>query len=70
MLAWVQAVSPELPAEILKATANRVFIDCKENGFSKSLSLGYNVLYSAALYLETGKTLMGNRTKTFFEEAK
>lgn len=67
-LAWVQSIAPEVPAELLKSTAEWVFMDCKENGFSKDLSRGYNILVSAAIYLETGATLIGNRTKTFFEE--
>ena len=56
------------PAEIIKSTAELVFKDVKENGFSKELCIGYNMLVSAALYLERGETLIGNRSKTWFEE--
>jgi hypothetical protein len=57
-----------LGAELLKITAGLVFDDVKQNGFSRDIAIGYNILLSAALYLETGATGIGNRTEKFFAQ--
>jgi len=55
--------------ERCNSIAERVFTDCQENGFSKMLARGYNILISARNYLETGKPMIGNRTHWFFMES-
>ena len=52
--------------ETLTSIAELVFRDCKQNGFSKELSFGYNVLVSACHYLRTGSTMIGSRCEHFF----
>lgn len=54
--------------ELLTSTAELVFQDCKQNGFSKELAMGYNILVSAAHYLKTGEVMVGDRTGKFFTE--
>jgi hypothetical protein len=64
----LQSFAPELATEVIKSTADRVFLDVHENGFSKDLCLAYNMLISAARYLETGQPMVASRARVFFTE--
>lgn len=61
-------VMPEVPSEMLRSTAELVFADCKNNGYSKQLCAAYNMLVSAKTYLETGEPMHASRAPMFFED--
>ena len=65
---WNANRDAEEAAATLTTLAETVFLDCKSNGFSRDLAMGYNVLVSAVYYIKTGDTMIGNRCEKFFLE--
>jgi len=52
--------------KLISQKADTLFFDCKVDGFDREKCTAYNILMSAAVYLNTGEPLIGNRTLKFF----
>jgi hypothetical protein len=54
--------------QTLTMVAETIFQDYRSNGFSRELALAYNIVVSAAHYLQTGSVMVGGRCEKFFTQ--